>query len=74
MSLTTLRLTQFKVQKLQCIGDRRRAAPYRITTYDGMELGSFGAVMESETEASNAADFARHGFHGMRHLLKVFGR
>jgi hypothetical protein len=30
--------------------------------------------MESETEASNAADFARHGFHGMRHLLKVFGR
>jgi hypothetical protein len=74
MSLTTLQLTQFKVQKLQCIGDRRRAAPYQITTYDGMELGSFGVVMEPAMEASNATDFAHHGFHGMRRLLKVFGR
>lgn len=74
MSLTTLRLTQFKVQKLQCIGDRRRAAPYQITTYDGMELGSVGLVMETVTAASNATNFARHGFQGMRRLLNVFGR
>jgi hypothetical protein len=74
MSLTTLQLTQFKVQKLQCVGDRRRVAPYQITTYDGMELGSFGVVIEPSMEASNTANFARHGFHGMRRLLRVFGR
>lgn len=73
MSVTTLRLTQFKVQKLQCIGGQRRAAPYQITTYDGMELGSVGLVMETVMEASNATNFTRPGFQAVRRLLKVFG-
>jgi len=75
MSLTTLRFTQFKVQRLQCIGGRGRAAPYRITTYNGLEIGSFGDVMEFKVEASNAAIFESPGLlHGLKRLLGIFGR
>lgn len=77
MSLMTLQLTQFKVQKLQCIGGEGRAAPYRITTYHGMNLGSFGEIMEAEQEATNAASFERvhTGFmaQGLKRLLGIFG-
>ena len=53
MSLTALQLTQFKVEKLQCMGGEGRAAPYRITTYSGMELGSTGEIMEFVVESGN---------------------
>ena len=59
MSQNALQLTKFKVQKLQCIGGEGRAAPYRITTYRGLELGSTGVVMDVITEASNEARFKR---------------
>jgi hypothetical protein len=72
MSLTTLRFTQFKVQRLQCIGGHGRAAPYRITTYNGPEIGSFGDVMEFTVEASNAAIFEGPGLHGLKRLLGMF--
>lgn len=77
MSLMTLQLTQFKVQKLQCIGGEGRAAPYRITTYEGMDLGSLGEVMEAEQEAMNAASYERikTGLmpQGLKRLLGIFG-
>ena len=57
MTLTKLQLTQFQVQKLQCIGGEGRAAPYRITTFRGMEVGSFGAIGKSELAAANAPSF-----------------
>ena len=57
MTLTKLQLTQFQVQKLQCIGGEGRAAPYRITTFRGMEVGSFGTIRESELVAANAPSF-----------------
>lgn len=71
---TTLRLTQFTVQKMQCSSGQGRATPYRITTYDGMDLGSLGAVMDSALEAGNATAFEQPGPRGMQHLLEVFSR
>jgi len=69
MSLTTLRFTEFKVQRLQCIGGHGRAAPYQITTYDGLEMGAVGEVMEFTVEAANAATFEKRRFHGLKQLL-----
>jgi len=60
MTATTLQLTQFKIQKLQCIGGAGRASPYRITTYRGMNLGTIGQVMECAEEAGNADAFESH--------------
>jgi hypothetical protein len=48
MSQSTLQLTQFKIQKLQCIGGQGRAMPYRITTYRGMDLGTIGQIMDPQ--------------------------
>ena len=55
MSSSTLQLTQFKIQKLRCIGGQGRATPYRITTYRGMELGTVGQVMDSTEDAINSS-------------------
>ena len=73
MKSSTLNLTRFEVRKLQCIGGEGRAAPYRITTYCGRELGTFGEVMEFTVEASNDALIDRlhtrwlnQVIHGMR--------
>lgn len=74
MSTTTLRFTQFKVQRLQCIGGHGRVAPYRITTYHGTEIGSFGEVMERATVASNAAAFDQPKVTGIKRLLSAFRR
>ena len=74
MSLTTIQLTQFQVERLQCIGGGGRAAPYRITTYRSTELGSFGKVMETAAEAGNASNFRLSGFQGIKRLLSVFSR
>ena len=71
MSMTTLRLTQFTVQKLQCIGSRGRAAPYQITTYEGAEVGAFGEILPLEVEASNAAVFKKSRPNAFIPLLKL---
>jgi len=72
MSSITLRFTQFKVQRLQCIGGHGRIAPYRITTYHSTEIGSFGQVMETAAEASNASEFDNPKITGLKRLLNLF--
>ncbi len=72
MSSSILRLTQFQVQRLQCIGGGSRTAPYRITTYHGVELGSLGEVMQPLTAASNAPVIEHSGLQGLKRLLTRF--
>jgi len=74
MSLTTLRYTQFKVQRLQCIGGHGRSAPYRITTYCGAEFGSFGEIMMPSIEAFNAASYDQQRSRGLSRLKEIFSR
>ena len=77
MSSSILQLTQFKIQKIRCIGGQGRAAPYRITTYRGMELGTIGQVMDLPEDAINAPiyEFTETGklnsFAGR--ILRTFG-
>jgi hypothetical protein len=73
MSLTTLKLTEFQVEKLQCIGAGDRGNPYRISTYNGIKLGSVGTVAEAVLEAANQDSFEIRGLHSFKRLLKVFG-
>lgn len=68
MSLTKLRLTQFQVEKLRCIGSAGRASPYRITTYRGMSLGLVGPVAQYGWEACNAPQFETGLIRGWRRL------
>ena len=74
MSLNALQLTQFKVKKLQCMGGAGRAAPYRITTYRGLELGSTGVVMDTASEASNAASYDQALTEKLKNLLSILKR
>jgi len=78
MSLTALQLTEFKVKKLQCMGGEGRAAPYRITTYSGMELGSTGEIMEFIVEAGNDPSFEQRAgnplVRGLSRLISPFKR
>lgn len=69
MSQSTLRLTQFQVEKLRCMGGAGRASPYRITTYRGMELGSVGPIAQYGWEASNAERFDNRLVHAWRNLM-----
>jgi len=71
MSLTILRFTEFQVQRLQCIGGQSRATPYRITTYHGMEIGTFGKVAEAFTEASNSGMSKWTALHGLKRFLSA---
>ena len=70
MSLATLQLTQFSVQKLQCIGGTGRAVPYRITTYRGGKLGEFGEVMEFTPVAANDELFSRYSARLLRRMVQ----
>jgi hypothetical protein len=72
MSLTTLRFTEFQVQRLQCAGGHGRAAPYQITTYNSLEMGAFGEVMEFTVEAANSAIFEKRRFRVLKQLLAKF--
>jgi hypothetical protein len=73
MSLTTIRLTGFQVEKLQCIGDGGRGSPYRITVYDGMALGKTGSVADRMAEAANNDSFEHDSPKGFKRLLNLFG-
>jgi len=74
MPSTTLRLTEFVVQRLRCIGGQGRAAPFQITTYHGIELGSLGTVIEAGTPAANTATFERSGPFRLSCLLGRLSR
>lgn len=59
MSQNSVQLTRFQVERLQCIGGEGRAAPYRITTYPGRDLGLQGQVMDADLEALNGPSSER---------------
>ena len=82
MSLTTIKLTGFRVEKLQCIGGAGRSSPYRITVYEGITLGKIGfvagAVAEEMAaaailESANHGSFEQNGPSGFKRLLTMFG-
>ena len=82
MSLTTIKLTGFRVEKLQCIGGEGRSSPYRITVYEGCTLGEIGSVAASvakemaaaaNLESANNGSFEHHGPAGFKRLLSMFG-
>ncbi len=82
MSLTTIKLTGFRVEKLQCIGGEGRSSPYRITVYEGCALGKMGSVAASvakemaeaaNLEAANNDSFEHQGSRGFKRLLTMFG-
>jgi len=78
MSLESLELTYFEVEKLQCIGGTGRAVPFRITTYRGLELGTTGHVAEAGYKAANEPEFESGNrsirVGGVRRLLSRFSR
>jgi len=45
MKAKVIRLTEFREQKLRCIGGGGRATPYQITTSVGRELGTFDQIL-----------------------------
>jgi len=73
MSLTTIKLTEFQVEKLRCMGNAGRSSPYRITVYDGITLGKTGPVADKMLEAANQDSFEHHGPMGFKRLLNMFG-
>lgn len=72
MSQQSIQMTQFQVEKLQCIGGEGRAAPYRVTTYQGQDLGFEGKVMDAHLEAANGARFQRKPFDFLARMLHTF--
>ncbi len=73
MSHTTIKLTVFRVEKLQCMGGAGRSSPFRITVYEGATLGHAGSVAEEMLEAANHDRFAHHGHIGFKRLLTMLG-
>lgn len=45
MKPQVIRLTEFREQKLRCIGGDGRATPYQITTSMGREIGTFDQIL-----------------------------
>ena len=74
MSTSTLRLTQFKVERLRCIGGQGRVAPYHITTYEDCSLGTFGEVADPAATAGNMDTFERSAIRCLKRLLPGRGR
>lgn len=77
MSLKTIELTEFTVERLQCVGGEGRAAPYRITTYRGMELGILGEIMSEVAHSANSTFNQRRGMRfiptRLANCLSAFG-
>lgn len=74
MSRSTLRLTQFQVEKLRCIGGSGLASPYRITTYRGMKLGQIGPVAQYGWVGSNTAQFDSKLWSACKQLVHALSR
>lgn len=55
MKPQVLRLTEFREQKLRCIGGDGRATPYQITTSAGRVLGTLDQILPSDgVESANS--------------------
>jgi hypothetical protein len=74
MSSNAIQLTQFRVEKLKCIGGEGRAAPYRITTYRGLDLGSFGVVSGFTEEACNSSSYQAENKSLLTRILNLIRR
>ncbi|MEJ8569326.1 hypothetical protein [Elongatibacter sediminis] len=74
MSQSILRLTQFQVEKLRCMGGAGRASPYRITTYRGTTIGATGLIAQYGWTACNEERFSSRPaglWHRFRQALNV---
>ncbi len=63
MQHMVLKLTEFRVQKLKCIGDEGSASPYKVTTTSGQTLGT----MIEKTQAAKD----RRPASGIRQRLEL---
>ena len=57
MSLSTLKMTRFEIEKLVPVRAPTRSVPYLINTFHGEKLGSFGYIPESSECAGNDSRF-----------------
>ena len=73
MTQSAIELTQFKVERLQCIGGQGRAAPYRITIYRSLELGTIGIVPDWDIDANNAPSFEKPQSRVLTGIQNLFG-
>jgi hypothetical protein len=66
-----IRLTEFREQKLRCIGGDGRATPYQITTSMGRELGTFDQILPPPeiVSANSRIDQTRPSL--LRRLAKI---
>ena len=72
MKSQVIRLTEFREQKLRCIGGDGRATPYRITTSAGRVLGTFDQILipTEIVPANSRIDQTRPSL--MRRLATIF--
>lgn len=73
MSVSTIRMTEFYVEKLRCVGSQGNINPYRITVYDGLSLGKVGPVADITLEAANHDKFDELPLTSFKRLLNMFG-
>jgi len=78
MSNSIISLTLFEVRKLRCMGGEGRANPYRITTYRGIDLGTFGSQPDHTALAANNGEFepktAKSNLVGLRRAIRRISR
>lgn len=67
-----VRLTEFREQKLRCIGGDGRATPYQITTSEGRVLGTIDQILPPSeiVSANNRIDLQRPSL--FRRLATIF--
>lgn len=67
-----VRLTEFREQKLRCIGGDGRATPYQITTSDGRVLGTIEQILPPSEIVSANSRITQHRSSLFRRLATIF--
>ena len=72
MQVSVIRLTEFREQKLRCIGGDGRATPYQITTSAGRVLGRIEQIIPPSEIVSANGRFTQPGLSMLRRLTTLF--
>lgn len=72
MKAQVIRLTEFREQKLRCIGGDGRATPYQITTSAGRVLGTFDQILQPAEIVSANSRIDRNRPSLLRRLATMF--
>ena len=72
MNPQIIRLTEFREQKLRCIGGEGRATPYQITTSVGRVLGTIDQILPPPEIVSANSRFDQSRPSLLRRLAKIF--